>query len=53
MAALSDEPSIYHYVKEVSIRYALKEGGLEPQEIQQVLDHPAMNHPMLADIPKE
>ena len=50
--AVTDCFAIYHYVKEISIRGALIEGGADAEFAARVLAHPALNNPVLADVPR-
>lgn len=52
LSALNTEPQIYHWLKAWSIRGALADVGAQPQLIDRVLKHPALDNPLLADVPK-
>ena len=50
--AFASEPGLYHWFKQLTIRGALRDIQVDPQFIDLLLQHPALAHPLLADVPR-
>jgi hypothetical protein len=50
--AFATEPGLFHWFKQLTIRGALRDIQVEAAFIEHILNHPAMNNPLLSEVPR-